>query len=60
MGVNRAYILAALDSKLPEHQIMDIINVGRRSAATPLDAALNGALPGEMPIESTIATMFRN
>ena len=26
---NRAHILAALDSKLPEQQIMEILNVGR-------------------------------
>jgi homeodomain-containing protein len=48
---NRAHILAALDSKLPEQQIMEILNVGRtaiwRTRSAYLDGGLDFALHDE-------------
>jgi hypothetical protein len=41
---NRAHILAALDSKLPEQQIMDILNVGRTAIWRTRAAYLQGGL----------------
>jgi len=32
---NRAHILAALDKKLPERQIMEVLNVGARRSGAP-------------------------
>lgn len=48
---NRAHILAALDSKVPEAQIMQVLNVGRtaiwRTRAAYLKAGLEFALHDE-------------
>jgi len=48
---NRAHILAALDSKLPERQIMQVLNVGRtaiwRTRAAYLQGGLDFALHDE-------------
>ena len=41
---NRAHILAALDSKLPEQQIMEILNVGRTAIWRTRSAYLEGGL----------------
>jgi Homeodomain-like domain len=41
---NRAHILAALDSKLPEQQIMEILNVGRTAIWRTRSAYLQGGL----------------
>src|ERR1700687_1800100 len=43
-GFNRAHILAALDSKLPEQQIMEILNVGRTAIWRTRSAYLEGGL----------------
>src|ERR1035441_10830346 len=39
---NRAHILAALDSKLPEQRIMEILNVGRTAIWRTRSAYLEG------------------
>jgi transposase len=48
---NRAHILAALDSKVPERQIMEILNVGRtaiwRTRSAYLESGLDFALHDE-------------
>jgi len=48
---NRAHILAALDSKVPEPQIMEVLNVGRtaiwRTRAAYLQGGLDFALHDE-------------
>lgn len=41
---NRAHILAALDSKLPERQIMQVLNVGRTAIWRTRAAYLKGGL----------------
>jgi hypothetical protein len=41
---NRAHILAALDSKLPERQIMEVLNVGRTAVWRTRAAYLQGGL----------------
>jgi hypothetical protein len=41
---NRAHILAALDSKLPEQQIMQVLNVGRTAVWRTRAAYLRGGL----------------
>jgi transposase len=41
---NRAHILAALDSKLPEQQIMQILSVGRTAIWRTRSAYLEGGL----------------
>ena len=41
---NRAHILAALDSKLPERQIMQVLNVGRTAIWRTRAAYLRGGL----------------
>lgn len=41
---NRAHILAALDSKLPERQIMQVLNVGRTAIWRTRAAYLQGGL----------------
>jgi transposase len=41
---NRAHILAALDSKVPERQIMEILNVGRTAIWRTRSAYLEGGL----------------
>lgn len=41
---NRAHILAALDSKLPEQQIMQVLNVGRTALWRTRAAYLKGGL----------------
>jgi Homeodomain-like domain len=41
---NRAHILAALDSKLPERQIMEVLNVGRTAVWRTRTAYLKGGL----------------
>ncbi|CAG1771719.1 hypothetical protein BAC2_01921 [uncultured bacterium] len=42
---NRAHILAALDSKVPERQIMEVLNVGRTAIWRTRAAYLEGGLP---------------
>jgi len=41
---NRAHILAALDRKLPERQIMEVLNVGRTALWRTRAAYLKGGL----------------
>jgi transposase len=41
---NRAHILAALDSKLPERQIMEVLNVGRTAIWRTRSAYLQGGV----------------
>jgi hypothetical protein len=41
---NRAHILAALDRKLPERQIMEVLNVGRTALWRTRTAYLKGGL----------------
>ena len=41
---NRAHILAALDAKLPEQQIMEILNVGRTAIWRTRSAYLEGGV----------------
>jgi hypothetical protein len=41
---NRAHILAALDGKLPEQQIMEILNVGRTAIWRTRSAYLEGGV----------------
>jgi hypothetical protein len=41
---NRAHILAALDSKVPEPQIMEVLNVGRTAIWRTRSAYLRGGL----------------
>lgn len=42
--VNRAHILAALDRKVPENQIMDVLGVGRTAVWRTRTAYLHGGL----------------
>jgi len=43
-GFNRAHILAALDSRVPEPQIMEVLNVGRTAIWRTRAAYLKGGL----------------